>query len=73
MTSKVNLSKINQYFQLEFFEGEYTQDNLSSMLMKAGLNGVFQTNFEVKEIFKEMKLYLMGNQASKIKCIDLLK
>jgi len=42
-------------------------------MIKAGLNGVFQANSEVKEMFNEMKSYLMGNQTSKIKCIDLLK
>ena len=64
---------------IEFYEGEFTNDKIASIMMKAGLNGVFPSKTMqmgpsvVRDMFSELKSALVGEGTSKIKVIDLLK
>ncbi len=61
---------------LEFYEGEFNNEKIASIMMKAGLNGLFSgTNCSVvREIFHEMRCVLVGEgKSSRIEAIDLLR
>ena len=55
---------------IEFYEGEFNNDKITSIMVKAGLNGVFaasnNNNSAVREMFIEMKKALVGEGISKI-------